>query len=156
MHDNPDKQTSTDIVQTEYKSMQKQIPVDAGFSGPVQTGPGAHPAFCKMGNGSLSRGVKWQGLCVNHPLPSSAGVKERVELYLFRLWAFMACYRANFTFTFTFYFVSFAIDISCVTIELSRFGFKPLLPCKLGLRYSGMLRHVSANNVWMQRNINRN
>jgi len=24
------------------------------FSAPVQTGPGAHPAFCTMGTGSLS------------------------------------------------------------------------------------------------------
>jgi len=26
------------------------------FSAPVQTGPGAHPASCTMGTGSLSRG----------------------------------------------------------------------------------------------------
>ena len=30
-------------------------------------------------------------------------IKERVELYLYStLWAFVACYRVNFTFTFTF------------------------------------------------------
>ena len=28
----------------------------ARFSSPVQTGPGAHPASCTMGTGSLSRG----------------------------------------------------------------------------------------------------
>jgi len=28
----------------------------ARFSAPVQTGPGAYPAFCTMGTGSLSRG----------------------------------------------------------------------------------------------------
>jgi hypothetical protein len=32
------------------------------------------------------------------PTSSSAEVKERVELYL-PLWAFMICYRVNFTFT---------------------------------------------------------
>jgi hypothetical protein len=89
MHDNPDKQTRTDIVQTEYKSMQKQIPVDARFSGPVQTGPGP-----------TQPSMKWvMGLFL--------GVKERVELYLFRLWAFMACYGVNFTFTFYLLFYIF-------------------------------------------------
>jgi hypothetical protein len=45
-------------------------------------------------------GVKRPELGVDHPLPSSAEVKERVELYLFfPLWAFVACSRVNFTFT---------------------------------------------------------
>jgi len=36
------------------------------------------------------------------PPPSSAEVKERVELYLYSpLWAFVACSRVNFAFTFT-------------------------------------------------------
>ena len=34
-----------------------RIPVAARFSAPVQTGPGAHPASCKMGTGSFL-GVK--------------------------------------------------------------------------------------------------
>jgi hypothetical protein len=34
-----------------------QIPVGARFSAPVQTDPGAHPAFCAMGTGSFP-GVK--------------------------------------------------------------------------------------------------
>jgi hypothetical protein len=33
---------------------------------------------------------------VYHPLPSTAEVKERVELYIALLWACMACSRANF------------------------------------------------------------
>jgi hypothetical protein len=33
-----------------------RIPVGARFSAHVQTGPGAYPASCKMGTGSLSRG----------------------------------------------------------------------------------------------------
>jgi hypothetical protein len=46
-------------------------------------------------------GVKRPGHGVDHPPPSSAKVKERVELYLYsKLWAFVACSRVNFTFTF--------------------------------------------------------
>jgi len=30
-----------------------QIPVEARFSAPVQTGPEAHPACCEMGTGSF-------------------------------------------------------------------------------------------------------
>jgi hypothetical protein len=53
-----------------------------GFSAPVQTGPVAHPASYTMGAESLP-GVKRPGRVVDHPPPSSAEVKERVELYLF-------------------------------------------------------------------------
>ena len=52
------------------------------FSTPVQTGSEAHPASYTMGTGSFP-GVKQLGHGVDHPLPSSAEVKERVELYLF-------------------------------------------------------------------------
>ena len=51
----------------------------AKFSAPVQNGPGAHPASYTMGTGSFP-GVKWSGRGVDHPLPSSAEVKEKVEL----------------------------------------------------------------------------
>jgi len=46
---------------------------------PVQTDPGAHPAPYTMDTGSFP-GVKRPGHDVNHPPPSSAEVKERVEL----------------------------------------------------------------------------
>jgi hypothetical protein len=52
----------------------------ARFSAPVQNGPGTHPAYSTMGTGSLP-GVKRLGRGVDNP-PSSAEVKERVELYL--------------------------------------------------------------------------
>jgi hypothetical protein len=52
------------------------------FPAPVQIGPEAHPASCTMGTGSFS-GVKRPGRGVDHPPPSSAEVKERVELYLY-------------------------------------------------------------------------
>jgi hypothetical protein len=52
------------------------------FSAPVKTGLGAHPASYTMGTGSLP-GVKRPGRGVDHPPPSSAEVKESVELYLY-------------------------------------------------------------------------
>jgi hypothetical protein len=59
-----------------------RIPVEARFSAPVQTGPGAHPASYTVGTGSF-QGVKLSGRGVDHPPPSSVEVKERVELYLY-------------------------------------------------------------------------
>jgi hypothetical protein len=52
-----------------------QIPVGARFFAHVQTGPGAHPASCTMGNGSFP-GVKRPGRGADHPFPSSAEVKK--------------------------------------------------------------------------------
>jgi hypothetical protein len=54
----------------------------ARFSAPVQTGPGAYPASYIMGTGSFP-GVMRPGRRVDHPPPSSAEVKERVELYIY-------------------------------------------------------------------------
>jgi len=58
-----------------------RISVGARFSAPVQTDPGAHSAPYTMGNVSFTE-VKRPGRGVDHP-PSSAEVKERVELYLY-------------------------------------------------------------------------
>jgi len=59
-----------------------RIPVGARFSAPLQTGPGAHPAFNTMGTGSFP-GIKWPGHGIDHQIQSNATVKERVELYLY-------------------------------------------------------------------------
>jgi len=56
--------------------------VEARFSASVQTGSEAHPASYTMGTGSFP-GVKRPVPGVGHPPPSSAKVKERVELYLY-------------------------------------------------------------------------
>jgi hypothetical protein len=48
----------------------------------VQTGPGTHPASYTTGTGSFPM-VKRPGRGVDHPPPSSAEVKERVELYIY-------------------------------------------------------------------------
>jgi len=61
----------------------------------VQIGPVAHPASCAMGTGSFPE-VKRPGHGIDHPPPSSAEVKERVELNLYSLsGAFMAGYNNN-------------------------------------------------------------
>jgi len=56
--------------------------VEARLSAPVQICPGAHTASYTMAPG-LSRGLKRSGRGVDHPPPSGAEVKERVELYLY-------------------------------------------------------------------------
>ena len=53
----------------------------ARLSAPVQTGPGAQPISFTMGTGSFPA-VKQPGRSVDHPPPSSAEVKGRVQLYL--------------------------------------------------------------------------
>jgi len=57
----------------------------ARFSTPVQNGPGAHPDSYTVGTGSFPC-VKRPGRDVDYPPPSSAKVKERVELYLYSLY----------------------------------------------------------------------
>jgi hypothetical protein len=56
--------------------------VGARFSAPVQTGPGAHTASYTMGTGVFP-GVKRLERGIEHPPPSSAEVKDGVELYLY-------------------------------------------------------------------------
>jgi len=53
----------------------------ARFSGPIQTGPGAHPISHTIGTKSFLE-VKELECGVNHPPPSSAKVRETVEQHL--------------------------------------------------------------------------
>jgi hypothetical protein len=62
-----------------------RIPAGAGNFSPrhrVQVGSGAHPASYIMGTGSSFLGDKAAGREIDHSLPSSAEVKECMELYL--------------------------------------------------------------------------
>jgi len=56
--------------------------VGARFSEPIETDPGSHRASCTMVTGSVL-GVKQLGQGIDNPPPSSAEVKETVELYLY-------------------------------------------------------------------------
>jgi hypothetical protein len=77
------------------------------YTHPVQNGSGAHPASYPMGTRALSLGVKWPGREADHLPPSSAEVKELVELYLHSPntppWRCAQLkHRDNFTFPLTF------------------------------------------------------
>jgi hypothetical protein len=50
-----------------------------GLPDPSKTAMGADPASCTIGTETLP-GVKRRGLVLEHPLPYSGEVKERVEL----------------------------------------------------------------------------
>ena len=75
---------------------------------PVQTGPGAHPASCKMGTGSFP-GVKCGGgvLLTTHPILVPRSWKIRA-IPLPTLWAKLGLYRDHFIFTFYKYLISFS------------------------------------------------
>jgi hypothetical protein len=61
-------------ITTSYGAGQSgdRISVGAGFSEPVQTGPGAHSASCTMGAGSFLRGKEWLWHDADLSPPSSA------------------------------------------------------------------------------------
>jgi len=75
----------------------------SAVSAPVQTGPGAHPASYTMGTRSFW-GVKRLGLGIDHPPPSSAEVKERLERYFSS--PSEPSWSVNFTFTLTLLFIA--------------------------------------------------
>jgi len=70
----------TDLLRAERSG--DRIPVGEGFSAPVQTGSEAHPASYTVGTGSFP-GLKRLGHGVDHPPPSSAEIKERIDPYLY-------------------------------------------------------------------------
>jgi hypothetical protein len=65
--------------------------VEARFSAPFQTGPGAHPVSCTMG----TRGNEGPGRDADPLPPSSAVGHERVELYLYTPYGPYGLYRAS-------------------------------------------------------------
>jgi len=69
-----------------YVGRNSVVYIAAGYEldGPGFESSGAHSASYAISTGSFP-GVKRPGRCVNHPPPSSAEVKERVELYNYPL-----------------------------------------------------------------------
>jgi hypothetical protein len=59
-----------------------RMPEGERFSAPVQTVFGAHPASYTMDTVCFT-GIKRPGRDVDHALPYSAEVKEKVEVYLY-------------------------------------------------------------------------
>jgi hypothetical protein len=60
--------------------------VGARFFAHMQTSPGAHPASCTMGTGSIL-GVKHPGRGADHPPPPSTGLRMCRATPLLPLWA---------------------------------------------------------------------
>ena len=84
----------------------KKIPVGTRFFALVQTGPGAHPASCKMGTGSFPGVKSGRGVTLTpHPLLVPQSRKSRA-IPLLPLWAvrpvksLSACTRVHFTLTY--------------------------------------------------------
>ena len=126
----------------------------ARISAPVQKCRGSHPASCKMGTGPLA-GVKRTGHGVDHPPPSSAEVKETVELYLY------SASESSWTvpgwplpfFTFTYYLCSDYVIIFNYEIVLALlwfvFFFKP--PWKRSHKWSKHVTEQCLNNIKLLR-----
>jgi len=65
-------------------------------------------------------GVKWLGRSVNHPPPTSAKVKERVQLYVYSpLCAFMAGYGMSFT-DVCFYVQFMYVNVRYIDCEINK------------------------------------
>jgi hypothetical protein len=71
-----------------------RILVGAKFSAPVQTGPGAHPAFCTMGTGSFPGVKSGRGVTLT-PHPFLVPWSRRVVLYLYSPYGPYGLYRAS-------------------------------------------------------------
>ena len=56
--------------------------LEATFSAPLQTGPGIHPASCRMITESFP-GIKRPGRGVDHPPPLSTEIEEKEGLYFY-------------------------------------------------------------------------
>jgi hypothetical protein len=85
-------------------------------------------------------GGERSGCGVTHTSPSSAEVKERVELYLYSpLWPFMACYRVNFD-----PYYECELDVTSCTLVDGQFFYWGISSCKWILK-SEILSSVQHN-----------
>jgi hypothetical protein len=107
-----------------------QFPLGAGnfcLHHHVQNGSGAHPASCLVGTRGSFPGGKAAGTW-SWPLPSTAEVKEWVELYLHSpnmlSWhGAQLKHRDNFTFTFIYVNISLTVQSSISSYMSEEFDF---------------------------------
>jgi len=72
----------TILTSSSVSQSKDRIPVQTRYSSPVQTGPGAQPAWYTSVTASFP-GVNLPDPSVDHAPPSNAEVKEGVEIYLY-------------------------------------------------------------------------
>ena len=83
------------------------IPMGARFSAPVQTGPGAHPASCKMGTGSYPGANSGRGVTLTTHALLVPWSRKSTAIILQPLWdvgpvlSLSACTRVHFTLLYT-------------------------------------------------------
>jgi hypothetical protein len=104
-----------------------------------------------MGTGYF-KGVKRSGRGVDHPPPSSAEVKERVELYLHPpLRAFVACSRVNFTPRLSLtVFNSTQLPANAVNQTINKCQIRNILSTSVIEKYSSPLPYTSAHATYQQ------
>ena len=85
-------------IATRYGLDGAEIESRWGRDFPHPSGPALGPTKPPMGTGSFL-GLNRSGRGVNQASPSSAEIKERVELHLYSPCAFMTCFMVKFTFT---------------------------------------------------------
>ena len=78
--------------------------------------PWGPPSLLYNGYRVYFQGVKRPGSAVDHPPPSSAEVKEKIEL-CFSLWIFMYCCKVNSTFFFNVLSSSYFLPLSFTFLE---------------------------------------
>ena len=118
-------QHSSAAIATRYGARRSgdRTPVGVRFSALVQTDPVTHPASYTMRTVSFPE-VKRPGRSADHTPPSSAEVKERVQLYLYSpLWTFMACSRVNCTFYCA--YTSSSVTMWSLNIEANHKKYQP-------------------------------
>jgi hypothetical protein len=121
--------------------------MEARFSAPVQTGPGAHPASCTVGTGSFPRVKSGQGMILSPPPILVLWSRMSRAIPLLPLWAVRpvqslgACTRGHFAFLgrmpieqdalFFFPRPSAVSAVSSILFQCS--GYTGLFPCVMKL-----------------------
>ena len=93
----------------------------------------------------LFPGGKGAGSWPLSSIPPTVDGKERVELYLYPIWVFMACYRMNFTFTFTFHIVWYSIVF---IVMVHYYSIYTLQLCNNTHQYAKKTAKIKYSKAW--------